>query len=219
MGAVMPPRFNLGKVTIKEEAALALALSGQDASFFLEKHASGDWGEGNPEQNETGIREGSMIWSKYRTLRGHEILAVTFPERQETYLFCPPNSVIKHEGLYWLGEWGPMPEPPQPIPEPPKPKPKGEEMAQQPGNGSSRFEISQLDMGGWVRVYAVGSSFPPDLPIFLSHTLTEWFRQRPQYCLRCVVPIQRDGNTVELHAWYDAHVFPPTPEAPHPLKG
>src|SRR5262245_59290688 len=121
----MPPRFDLGKVTIKEEAALALALSGHDASFFLDKHASGDWGGGDPEHNEKGLREGSMIWSKYRTLRGHEILAVTFPKRQETYLFCPPNSVIKHEGLYWLGEWGPMPEPPKP--ELPKPKPEGEE--------------------------------------------------------------------------------------------
>ena len=34
--------------------------------------------------------------------------------------------------------------------------------------------------------------------------------------LRCVVPIQREGDTVELHAWYDAHLFPavqgPRPE-------
>jgi hypothetical protein len=34
--------------------------------------------------------------------------------------------------------------------------------------------------------------------------------------MRCVVPVQRDGNTVELHAWYEAHLFPaaqrPQPE-------
>jgi hypothetical protein len=37
--------------------------------------------------------------------------------------------------------------------------------------------------------------------------LSDWFRQRPHFHLRCVAPIQKDGNTVELHAWYDAHLF------------
>ena len=25
--------------------------------------------------------------------------------------------------------------------------------------------------------------------------------------LLCVVPISKDGNTVELHAWYEQHLF------------
>jgi hypothetical protein len=54
--------------------------------------------------------------------------------------------------------------------------------------------------------------------VFLSHTLAEWFRPRPQLRLTCVVPINRDGTTVELHAWYECHVFPPTAEAPRPVQ-
>jgi hypothetical protein len=71
-------------------------------------------------------------------------------------------------------------------------------------------------MGSWVRVCASRHNLPDDLPVYLSQSLSEWFRQRPHLHMRCVVPIQRDGNTVELHAWYDAHLFPamqgPKPE-------
>jgi hypothetical protein len=34
--------------------------------------------------------------------------------------------------------------------------------------------------------------------------------------MRCVVPIQKDGTTVELHAWFECHLFPPTPMGPAP---
>jgi hypothetical protein len=90
-------------------------------------------------------------------------------------------------------------------------------MKQQPSNGSGRLEIVEHDMGGWVRVRASGN-IPDDLPVFLSHTLTKWFRERPPLRLTCVVPISRDGTTVELHGWYECHVFPPAPEAPKPVK-
>lgn len=63
-------------------------------------------------------------------------------------------------------------------------------------------------MGGWVRIVAGRQNLPDDLPVFLSQALADSFRQRPQLRMRCVVPVQRDGNTVELHAWYEAHVFP-----------
>jgi hypothetical protein len=83
------------------------------------------------------------------------------------------------------------------------------------GNGSGKFEISQTDMGGWVRV-CVGRGTPPDnLALYLSQSLSDWFRHKPQLHMRCVVPVQRDGNTVELHAWYDAHLFPPL-QGPQP---
>jgi len=49
---------------------------------------------------------------------------------------------------------------------------------------------------------------PPDLPAYLSLTLTEWFRQRPQLRMRTVLAVTREGSTVELHAWYELHVFP-----------
>jgi hypothetical protein len=78
------------------------------------------------------------------------------------------------------------------------------------GNGSGKFEIHHQDMGGWVRVFAdrdVGLS--TDLPVYLSSSLMDWFRQRPHLRLRSAVSVQRNGDTVELHAWYDAHLFPP----------
>ena len=90
-------------------------------------------------------------------------------------------------------------------------------MKQKPGggNGSGKFEIGHHDMGGWVRVCAGRVSLPDDLPAYLSQALADWFRQRPHLHLRCVVPIQKDGDTVELHAWYDAHLFPPL-QGPQP---
>jgi hypothetical protein len=76
------------------------------------------------------------------------------------------------------------------------------------GNGSGKIDIGQLDMGGWVRVCAGSQELPADIGVYLSQALTEWFRQRPHLRMRCVVPISREGMTVELHAWYDAHLFP-----------
>jgi hypothetical protein len=99
----------LGKVTVKEEAALALALAGQDAAFFLDKHASGDFGEADPERNEHAFRNGSMVSSKYRTLRAHEIRVVTFPDRRETFVLTEPNSVIRYVPLVDFVSWGKPP--------------------------------------------------------------------------------------------------------------
>lgn len=78
------------------------------------------------------------------------------------------------------------------------------------GNGSGKFKVHHQDMGGWVRVFAdPNPNLPSDLPIYLTSSLMEWLRQRPQLRLRCVIPIQQNGDTVELHAWYEAHLFPP----------
>jgi hypothetical protein len=86
------------------------------------------------------------------------------------------------------------------------------------GNGSGKFEIGQHDMGGWVRICAGRVNLPDDLPVYLSQALSDWFLQRPHLHMRCVVPIQKDGDTMELHAWYDAHLFPATQE-PQPEGG
>jgi hypothetical protein len=45
--------------------------------------------------------------------------------------------------------------------------------------------------------------------------LTACFRANPHLRIRCVVPINRDGDTVELHAWYDqVHFGDKSPLAP-----
>lgn len=73
-----------------------------------------------------------------------------------------------------------------------------------------RFEIIQKDMGGWVRVYLGRGEPTGEVAQYLSHSLTEWIRKNPQIRVRQIVPINRDGDTVELHAWYEQVIFPDT---------
>src|SRR5437588_1782359 len=58
------------------------------------------------------------------------------------------------------------------------------------GNGSGKFEIGHIDMGGWVRVFPAKSeeSAGQDLSVFLSQTLSEWVRQKPHLRMKCVIP-------------------------------
>jgi hypothetical protein len=80
---------------------------------------------------------------------------------------------------------------------------------QQSGNGSGRFTVHIEDKGGWARAYGDTSAhLPVDFPVYLSMSLTQWFRERPQLRMRCVAPIVHDGKTVELHAWFEIHAFP-----------
>jgi hypothetical protein len=83
------------------------------------------------------------------------------------------------------------------------------------GNGSGKFDIGVHDMGGWVRVVPGQTAPRDDLGFYLAHRLSVWFREQPHLRLLCVVPIVKDGNTVELHGWYEQHLFRDTsPVAP-----
>ena len=82
-----------------------------------------------------------------------------------------------------------------------------------------RFEIVQEDMGGWVRVFLGRGEPTGELGRFLSHGLTAWMRERPHLRVRFAVPINRDGDTVELHAWYDQVLFPDTSPMADPESG
>jgi hypothetical protein len=85
---MLRPKFNVGKVTISTEALCALVASGQDADFFLQKHASGDWGDCDPATQEQGLREGSIVVSRFRTLRRKIIVVTTLLAKGETSLNC-----------------------------------------------------------------------------------------------------------------------------------
>jgi hypothetical protein len=79
-------------------------------------------------------------------------------------------------------------------------------------------QVHYQSMDGWVRIFADPEALAhPQLPLYLSGTLTHFFRLNPQLHLRCVVPISKGGDTVELHAWYDRHVFAPI-QAPTEAK-
>ena len=70
------------------------------------------------------------------------------------------------------------------------------------GNGTGKVEIGVTDMGGWLQVRPGAGAYDDDLPTYLASALSEWLRANPQARLASVVPIVRDGRTVELHAWY-----------------
>jgi hypothetical protein len=77
-------------------------------------------------------------------------------------------------------------------------------MANSRGNGSGKFDVGAHDMGGWVRVIASDSpGTPEDVAVFLADRLAHWLMENPGAALICVVPITKDGNTIELHAWYE----------------
>jgi hypothetical protein len=74
---------------------------------------------------------------------------------------------------------------------------------------AQQVSIHHADMGGWLRFFSdPQASAVLELPVYLSYTVTQWFRARPQYRLRFILPITRGGNTVELHVWYEQHLFP-----------
>ncbi len=61
----------------------ALANAGQEATFFLDKHARGDWGDLDAEDGEANNRalmDGGRIFSAYRTLKGEKLWVITEAE-------------------------------------------------------------------------------------------------------------------------------------------
>ena len=84
-------------------------------------------------------------------------------------------------------------------------------------NALEESNIRCEDMGGWLRVYAE-PPIPPasDLALHLSQALTAWLSDRRHLHLCQVIPMNRGGNTVDLHCWCGIHTFPavqgPEPE-------
>jgi hypothetical protein len=93
------PLFPIGDIILKQEAQLALMLSAQDADFFIRKHVLGEWEGEEQIKNLLAVAEGQMVWSKFRTLKGHELHVMTTSDRTQTFIFTPPNSVIPYKPL------------------------------------------------------------------------------------------------------------------------
>ncbi len=76
----MTPKFQLGRIVATPAALVALEESGQTPDFFLERHATGSWGDVDAEDwsaNNQAILDGSRIFSVYKTLRGKRIWIIT----------------------------------------------------------------------------------------------------------------------------------------------
>jgi hypothetical protein len=86
------PKFSLGIVVATPGALRALEESGESAFDFLYRHASGDWGELDKEdqaENEFSLREGFRLLSAYRLRTGEKLWVITEADRSVTTLLLP----------------------------------------------------------------------------------------------------------------------------------
>jgi hypothetical protein len=73
-------KFELGRTVGSPGALEALEAAGQEPSFFLDKHVSGDWGSVDADDaraNDAAIQTGGRLLSVYRTLLGVEVWVMT----------------------------------------------------------------------------------------------------------------------------------------------
>lgn len=80
MTATGKANFGLGQIVATPAAIEAMEASGQEARFFLRRHASGDWGEVDAEDwqsNQQALVDGSRLLSVYRTLKGTRLYVIT----------------------------------------------------------------------------------------------------------------------------------------------
>ena len=73
-------KFALGRTVATPAALEVIEAAGQEPSFFIQKHVSGDWGSVDADDaraNDAAIRTGERLLSIYRTLLGVEIWVMT----------------------------------------------------------------------------------------------------------------------------------------------
>ena len=84
--------FPLGRVLASPGVLLALEKAGQQPQEFLDRHASGDWGEvdsHDAEENEISLQNGLRLLSSYTTVTGDRLWIITEADRSATTLLLP----------------------------------------------------------------------------------------------------------------------------------
>jgi hypothetical protein len=77
---MLAPKFPLGQIVATRGALEAMEESGQTPDFFLDLHASGNWGLVGEEDwalNDQALKDGSRILSAYLTLKGKRLWIIT----------------------------------------------------------------------------------------------------------------------------------------------
>ena len=85
-------KFALGQIVATPGALEAMQESGQTPQFFLERHASGDWGQVDSEDwqlNDEAVKEGTRLLSAYTTLKGRKLWVITEWDRSATTILLP----------------------------------------------------------------------------------------------------------------------------------
>ena len=84
--------LELGQVVATPGAVGALKQAHQTASYFLNRHLSGDWGdlcEEDKSLNDEAINNGSRVLSAYTLSTGVKIWVITEADRSATTLLLP----------------------------------------------------------------------------------------------------------------------------------
>ncbi|MFO0850740.1 MAG: hypothetical protein U0871_19615 [Gemmataceae bacterium] len=87
-----PPFVPLGR-TVATPAALA-AVSPPDIAAALRRHASGDWGDVDPDDraaNDDALRSGERLLSVYRATSGTTFWVLTEADRSATTVLLPDD--------------------------------------------------------------------------------------------------------------------------------
>lgn len=89
-----PPgdRFRLGRLLMTRGALQALEVADDDPFAYFGRHASGDWGEVDEEDersNDLAVEQGRRILSAYRTSQGERIWLITEADRSVTTILLP----------------------------------------------------------------------------------------------------------------------------------
>jgi hypothetical protein len=82
-----PGAVPLGWIFASHEALQAL--SRDDITAAVGRHVRGDWGEGEPAENDTALREGGSLFSVYRTKDGVAFWVTTEADRSLTTVQLP----------------------------------------------------------------------------------------------------------------------------------
>jgi len=81
--------FPLGQVVATPGALAALERAKQTVTFFLDRHAIGDWGEldqSDVAENEYSVAHGFRLLSSYQTNAGEKLWIITEADRSATTL-------------------------------------------------------------------------------------------------------------------------------------
>ena len=90
-----PKLFKLGRTIMTPGAQDALEESGQTPHEFLQRHQTGDWGEGLSEgdrkENEYSLKNGFRLLSAYKINTGQTLWILTEHDRSYTTVMLPSD--------------------------------------------------------------------------------------------------------------------------------
>ena len=90
----MSQKFKLGELVATPAAIEALKESDEEAAFYIDRHAAGDWGVVGAEDqrhNDEALREGTRIFSAYILQSGVRIWVITEADRSATTVLLPED--------------------------------------------------------------------------------------------------------------------------------